>query len=107
MKKTTLIIYLCVVGLFILLTLDYNFKHPGGIEASVVAGIGFGSIATSLIPFFWSRYLFTLAESRREHAKRFRIAAFIVYLFCFPVKTWAICVTMYLMIHGEQRWAFG
>ncbi|WP_294674171.1 hypothetical protein [uncultured Fluviicola sp.] len=107
MKKNALIIYLFVVITFLLLIPIQIVDGGLGIAGGVVAGIGFASCVTSLLPFFVSRYLFTKAEPYTHYRRRYQIAAISVYIFCFPVKLWAIYMAIYLLYHGEPRWAFG
>lgn len=106
MRKNTLFIYLFVVAALISVIAITLSGHPG-IGAGVVAGIGSVSIITSLAPFFVSRYLFKKGEPFTHYRKRYRIWGMILYVFCFPVKLWAIYVLIYLLVHGEPRWAFG
>lgn len=106
MRKNALFIYLFVVAALIIVIAITLAGHPG-IEAEVVSGIGFISIITSFAPFFVSRYLFKKGELYTHHRKRYRIWGMILYVFCFPVKLWAIYVLIYLLVHGEPRWAFG
>jgi hypothetical protein len=105
MRKKALIIYLFVVIIFLVLApLQLLYGSGPGIIGSIVAGIGLVSCITSLIPFFVSRELFKKAASDNENRRRYRLAAIIVYTFCFPVKIWAICVLIHLLYYGEQRW---
>lgn len=107
MKQNALIIYLFVVIAFFLLIPIQIVNGRTGIVSGVVTGIGFASVITSLLPFFVSRHLFKKAESYTHYRRKYQIAAIIVYLFCFPVKLWAIYMMIYLIYHGEGRWAFG
>ena len=108
MKKNALIIYLIVIITFIILVpIQLLYGRGPGIIGSIVVGIGLASCVTSLLPFFVSRELFKKAASNNENRRRYQIAAIIVYIFCFPVKLWAICVLIYLLYYGEPRWAFG
>ena len=106
MRQNALVIYLSVLCMVILLTI-VSLSNGAGIEAGVVAGIAIASCTTSLIPFFISRHLFKKAETSAHYPNQYKIAGIIVYVFCFPVKIWTVYVTIYLMIHGESRWAFG
>lgn len=109
LRQNALIIYLFVVIIFLLLIPLQIIKANGypGIVSGVVAGIGLAACVTSLLPFFVSRYLFKKAEPYTHYRRRYQIAAIIVYIFCFPVKLWAIYTAIYLLFHGESRWAFG
>ena len=105
MKKNALIIYLFVITIvLVLVPIQLIYGTGPKIIGSIVLGIGLASCVTSLLPFFVSRDLFRKAASHNVNRRRYKLAAIIVYIFCFPVKIWAICVLIYLLYYGEQRW---
>ncbi|WP_343633115.1 hypothetical protein [Fluviicola sp.] len=106
MRKKLRLIYLLVIACLLVIT-AISLLHAGGdqIDSTVLAGIAFASIITSLVPFFMSMYF--LKKSEKENSERYRVWGIILYVLCFPVKALVILATIYEILFGSNHWAFG
>ena len=107
MPKKLLITYLIVLAVLIITTLAALYDGGYHIAGGFIAGIGFASIVTSLLPYFISRYFFKKFKERSSDNFNYEIYGWIFFLFCFPVKIWIIVFNLSLLINGGDRWAFG
>ena len=103
------IISIYLFTLFMLITTTIIALIDGGyhIGGSVIAWIAFGSIITSLLPFFLSMFLFKKYEKGQRENLLFKIFGLIIYSFCFPIKLWIIYSNIDMYFNGGSHWAFG
>lgn len=106
MRKKLRLIYLLVIAFLLVLTAT-SLLYARGDEISniVLGGIALASIITSLAPYFLSMYFFKKAEA--ENNQQHQVFGVIFYILCFPIKTWVIIATIYGLLYGNDRWAFG
>ena len=107
MRKKVLIAYLIV--LFILITSTLAALLDGGyhIAGGNIAGIAFGSVITSLVPYYIAIYFFKKYEEAHSNKIKYKILGLVFFSFCFPVKIWIIFSNLSILIIGGERWAFG
>lgn len=107
LKSGVRFFYIAVILLLIATTLGALYDGGYHINGGAMAGIALASIITSFVPFFVSMYLFKKYEVSSDRKTYLKVLGFIVYLFCFPVKSWIIYLNLDLLINGGGGWAFG